>query len=461
MQIMTPLEARPFILEEFGDVKLGNGKRRRRLLSMAERLAQRASGKVTEAFENSAERQGAYKFFENDAIEAAAIGRSSYLACARRCAGNSYVYICADGSSLAINDESGGKKLGPIGPRRGGCGVEVMSAIAIHANGTPVGICGQSYWTRDKGQRLKKTRHLRTLEQKETRHWMEVIAQTEEAFAQEGGQCQRWYQCDRGADFREMLAWAQTTRALVTVRSAQNRIVCDNESRRLWDILLRQSSLGKFNLEITGRPKRKARIACIEVRASKVSILLKDKQAKSQSSVVLTAVLAREEGTVPEGEKPIEWLLLTNYPAANFEDARKVIFGYSQRWRIEEFHKSWKSVCGVEKIQLREYENIIKMATLLAAIAIRVERLKYLARTAPELPANTELNQSEIDALIILRKPKSYKRGQVPTIGEAVRWIADLGGFTGKSSGGPPGSIVIGRGLLRLREASAVVEALR
>jgi hypothetical protein len=100
------------------------------------------------------------------------------------------------------------------------------------------------------------------------------------------------------------------------------------------------------------------------------------------------------------------------------------------------------------------------METLLAALAIRVERLKYLACKTPDLLVNIELNQHEIDALIILRKPKGYKRGQVPSLGEAVRWIGDLGGYTGKSSGGPPGSIVIGRGLLRLREASAFVETI-
>ncbi len=38
----------------------------------------------------------------------------------------------------------------------------------------------------------------------------------------------------------------------------------------------------------------------------------------------------------------------------------------------------------------------------------------------------------------------------VPSIAQAVRWIADLGGYTGKSSGGPPGSTTIGRGLERL-----------
>jgi hypothetical protein len=41
----------------------------------------------------------------------------------------------------------------------------------------------------------------------------------------------------------------------------------------------------------------------------------------------------------------------------------------------------------------------------------------------------------------------------VPTIGLAARWIADLGGYTGRSSGDPPGSIVIRRGLFWIAPA--------
>jgi hypothetical protein len=284
MKTMDTIEANCFSVEEFGHIKLGNGKRKNRLLSMVEQLSQRASGKVTEAFENSADRQGAYKFLRNDLIKAAAIGNASHQACARRCAQESYVYICADGSSLSITDDDGGKNLGPVGPKGGGTGVEAMTAIAVHENGTPVGICGQVYWTRKKDQRIKSTRRNRSLEEKETYNWLKVIEQTEEVFAQEGGKCQRWYQCDRGADFREMLVWAQDTQALVTVRASQNRRINDKEARLLWDKMQFQPSLGTFELEITGRPKRKARIANMEIRASQISILLTNVQTKEKSN---------------------------------------------------------------------------------------------------------------------------------------------------------------------------------
>ena len=46
----------------------------------------------------------------------------------------------------------------------------------------------------------------------------------------------------------------------------------------------------------------------------------------------------------------------------------------------------------------------------------------------------------------------------MPSFKLATRWLADIGGYVGKSSGGPPGSMVIGRGLKKI---APVVDALR
>lgn len=80
----------------------------------------------------------------------------------------------------------------------------------------------------------------------------------------------------------------------------------------------------------------------------------------------------------------------------------------------------------------------------------------------PELPATTELTATEIDAAYLLRRPnKPLAVGEVPTLGEATRWIADLGGYTGKSSGGPPGTVVLQRGMLRVLAAAEALDADR
>lgn len=169
-----------------------------------------------------------------------------------------------------------------------------------------------------------------------------------------------------------------------------------------------------------------------------------------------------EEGTVPDGEDPIEWMLLTNHPVTTFDDATLVIRGYTQRWRIEQFHRTWKSgACNIEETQLGDVNHIVIWATILASVAMRIVRLTYLARHRPDVPATEELTVNEIDAAILVSRTKKFKRGANLTIADAVMLIARCGGYTGaKSSGGPPGSIVLARGLGKIAIVAKVLDNL-
>ena len=172
------------------------------------------------------------------------------------------------------------------------------------------------------------------------------------------------------------------------------------------------------------------------------------------------AVHLREHTTDPN---PLDWLLFTNVPVTNEDQAKRVLDSYCVRWRIEEFHRTWKQGdCNVEDAQLHSLGALTKWVTLLAAVATRIERLKYLSRHTPEKPATIELAEDEIEALKLdqRRRRPSQKRKRLPatpSIEEATRWIAELGGWIGPANG-PPGSTTLARGLRRL---SDLVDAIR
>ncbi len=440
-------------VEEFGNAVLGNTLRTSRLVVMAARAAETPAGRTTEAFSDPAEREGAYRFVENLHVDDKAVARAAHEATARRCAGQPFVFVSVDGCTLSVTDSTGGKGFGKVGTRdTRGRGIEVMNAVAITPEGTPVGLCGQDWWTR-RDTPVSTPSHERELHEKETRYWLKCIDGVNEAFESAGVQTQRWYQLDAGADFRELLAWAVETNDFVTVRAAQDRCVAEDEGY-LWATVEAAPILGILEVEIPRGRKRKPRTAELELRSCPVTLLL----PRGLGPAELHAVLAQEVGTTPRGETPISWLLITNMDVNSFEDARLVVYGYSQRWRVEEFHKSWKSVCKVEESQL-EVLAFKVWATILASVAMRIERLKYLARNTPDAPATVELADVEIEAIMALkrRKPKDYDPDRTPTIAQAVRWIAELGGYTGKQSGGPPGTIVIGRGLRDVEIAARVL----
>jgi hypothetical protein len=455
--------------EEFGDAELGDARRTYRLVRMANRSAMRPAGRVLEVFSSSAERQGAYDFLENHDIDASAVAKAMYVATSRRCAEDAYVFVSVDGSSLTLSDRRKTKDFGAVGStRQGACGLKVVSAYAVSSQGVPLGILSQIWWSRAPGLKRNDC-HARPLEEKETQHWVDAMDASIDVLAQGAPTTQAWFVLDREGDKRHCLEHVDTLKGhRFTIRSSYNRRLSDEGDRRCYmlDELRRKRPIAVYELDVASECLRKARRVRMELRATKVTLRVAERRSNRFTEQEVHVVEARERGTPPRGEKRIEWRLLTNHPVHSGEDARLVVFSYSQRWRIEEFHKTWKSgACNVERCQLRAMKHVIKWATIMAAVASRIERIKVLSRTEPELPASSELSRHEIRALVLLKREHKKRTETIPdgtpTIAQAALWLAELGGYTGaKSSGGPPGSITIRRGFDQIAVVATALKRL-
>jgi hypothetical protein len=382
------------------------------------------------------------------------------------------VYVAIDGSSLNLAEHAGNKGFGRIGAdARGARGLKVISALAVDAHGAPIGILGQSWWARPevpKRTKKQKQRALRSKkpDQKETRYWQQTIEASAKRLEAAGAR--GWFQLDREADaWCTLLALAESGHGF-TVRSAWDRVLeaTGRDKPYLRAHMAASTPIGSSALDVPASGPRSARRAMMVMHAAEVTLRLKDKRTNKVRLLAVRVVWVHERGTTPAGEKPLDWMLLTNAPMDTVEAARNVVLGYSMRWRIEEFHKTWKSgACNVEDTQLRSQNAVIRWATILAVVATRIERLKRLARTEPERPATDALTPLEIEVLIALKR--RYKKrtesvpSGIPSMGQAVRWLADIGGYTGKSSGGPPGSITIRRGLERVQMVADGILAMR
>lgn len=446
--------------KEFGSAELRDERRTKRLVGIASRAAERPAGRITTVFVDDAEREAAFRLVENDKIEPDDVSIAARRACAMRSSSYPFVFVPADGTSLNLTDPKRQKRLGVVGARNiGAQGLQVMSALAVSPDGIPLGILGQEYWARPKrvGRGRKDPR---PFTEKETHYWITVMEQVRSVMAEKAPRTVPWFQLDRYGDAWPVLLEGLEPGQLFTVRANHNRRLWtgDTSRRYLWDEVEEAPRLGQYELTVPGGPHRKARQATMEVRAIEVTLRLQQVPRYRTCPATLFAVLTREVSTVPANEEPIEWLLLTSYEVRTFEDAKLVIRGYAERWRIEEFHRIWKTgSCNVEDTQLGDRDNIVRWAMVLASVAIRIVRINYLGRHRPEEPASIEFDRNEIDAIIMLRRPKGRTRGAMPTAGEAVRWLADIGGYTGKSSGGPPGAIVIARGLQRIEPVVQVI----
>jgi hypothetical protein len=454
--------------EEFRSVELDDGRWKTRLFGVAARVAKRPGGKVSDVFRNDAERQGAYGLLESGRVAASEVGLAMFKATARRCAREKFVFCAVDGSSLTLTDREKTKPFGPIGTRsQGGRGLKVINALAMSPGGVPLGLTSQVWWTRPKRGRKKHRDKLKPAG-KEIGRWLDAMEQSRQMLKSEKPKATRlWFQLDREADAWPILQQAGKDGHWFTIRGSHNRRVKSERAEKTYlrDVLAREPVMKRYDLPVSAGRRRTERTAAMAIRSCTTTLDFRDKSTGRRWPMTVNVVCAREEKTTPKGEKPIEWLLLTNRPVTAQKHLDEIILGYAQRWKIEEFHRTWKSgACSVEDTQLRSMESVVKWATILAAVAVRIERIKFLSREEPTRPASDEFSPIELRAITLLRfgkkGPKSSPAAAAPTLAEVTLWVAQLGGYTGKSSGGPPGSIVLARGLQEVSAAVRTLEAL-
>jgi len=442
--------------KEFGAAGLRDVRRTRRLVMMAEAVVRAPSGKVSAVFSRTKEREGAYDFLESPQVEASAIGQGVFAATAARARGLGYAYVIIDGSSLSLSDAKGTKGFGPVGTRTQKVnGLMVNTALAVSDDGTPLGLIDQAFWSRHPTLDLTKTEVWQRNQERDfsEKEPAEIVRSAQRAIRLLGDEgVKSWVVVDRVADNRDILLALCQAPCVFTVRATYDRHL--SEHKRLYAEIGAEPILGLYRVQVPRTGNRAAREAEIAIRAKRVELLFRDRLNKRTERLQLTAVWLHE----PSVEKnALDWMLYTNAPVSSAEEGRRIVEAYRTRWRIEEFHRTWKQGhCNVEDAQLRSTDAIAKWAIILGAVAARIERLKYASRTQPQAPAQGTLSDLEIEVLQLdqrQRQAKPSRKKLAPvgniTIEQATHWIAELGGWTGRANG-PPGSLTLARGLERL-----------
>jgi hypothetical protein len=167
------------------------------------------------------------------------------------------------------------------------------------------------------------------------------------------------------------------------------------------------------------------RYARVEIRPPQ---RLKKIRMEPWGPVSVWAVYVTEENP-PPGVTPLEWMLLTNVKVADFEAAVERIEWYVLRWLIEIYFKILKSGCRVEQALLAAGERLKRYLSLMSVVAWRLFWLTYINRQDSEASCRSILTEDEWQALNCTVKKTTTLPDQPPTVYEATRWIAQLGGF--------------------------------
>jgi hypothetical protein len=454
--------------ETFSRARLGDPRRTCRLIRIAAAAAQHPAGTVTGTKQNSAGTEGTFRFLESEHVSTVEVAGAVFESTASAARTRNRIFVPVDQTDLSFVDRKRCRGLGPNHSRHKNKlrGVQVTNALALDCDGVPLGILDQQWWNRPEEKTPSGKNDPRAREEREYWAWIRCMEAATEQLRPVAPHTRPWFKMDRGADFWAVFEAADRLDVDLTVRAVHSRVVTKgNHTSGLWNTVARAPVLGILEVTIPAGHSRVSRVARFEVRAGTYRVRLRANPSP-QMWKALGAIRIRELGLVPFGEERIEWKLLTNVAVSDLQDARQVVAGYALRWRIEEFHKTWKSgCCDLESSQLRSFDAIVRWGTQfkkeLAAVATRVERLKLRSRTQPDIDARSEFTQVEIDAAIILTTTKKYSIGAQMTVKEAVRLVAMAGGFMGRKGDGDPGSVTITRGLESVLPAAAALDAVR
>src|SRR5262249_12973601 len=152
----------------------------------------------------------------------------------------------------------------------------------------------------------------------------------------------------------------------------------------------------------------------------------------------------------PEGEKAIEWTLLTNEPVETFEDALRVTGWYERRWVAEEYHKAQKTGCRIEDMQFTTTDRLEPAIALLSVVAVTLLNLREARRARDAGPRRADtVVSSEYVEVLSLRRYGSVRAGL--TVREFFLALGRLGGHQNRKCDGHPGWLVLWRGWMKLQ----------
>lgn len=446
--------------EELGGARLGDERLRQRLLTLARDFYAQPQATLPKACQSRAKTKAAYRFFDHPDTSMEILLAPHYAATRKRVAGEKLVLAVQDTTSLNYTTPAPADDLGPIGTQaEGAVGLWLHSTLAFNAEGTPLGLLDVQCWARDAtqlGQRQR--RQQRPIEEKESAKWRKSFRALAEVQRHTPG-TRLVSVGDREADIYELFqeALADPEGPGLLVRAEQDRLRADGQEH-LWPWLERQPAAGVQEIRVPRRGAQRARVAHLEIRFAQVT--LRPPRSKPHlPELTLWAVLAQEI-EAPEDRTPLCWMLLTTCPVESFAAACEKLHWYTGRWGIEVYHRTLKSGCRIEQRQLGAADRLETCLAIDLVVAWRIFHLAKLGRETPDVPCTVYFEEAEWKALVAYITHNPTPPVQPPSLREAMRMVAALGGFLGRKGDGEPGTQTLWLGLQYLDPLTAMWKIL-
>jgi hypothetical protein len=478
------LDAKSFGEINFGNALLGDLRRTKRLVQVADTLVRHPGGSLPEKMGSPAELEGLYHL-----IKSKTVTHESVLAPHRSVVLEKMMNH--DGPVLVIHDTTeldytGHKSLTDAGQIGNGSrrGWLCHNSLVVNPNSREVlGLASQILHRRPVVPKNESAEKKRLRLDRESRLWLEgtqTLPSDRKIIDV----------CDRGADTFEFLEREASSGRTFVVRSCRDRSIVpghgdvvgqtnEETPSLLHEYARTLPQLGQWTLSVpaakitkivkSGKNRtskktfvdRKSRDAVLYVSAAPIRVGAPSHKAGEHGDLPLPLWIVRVwEPNPPEGVEALEWFLLTNHPVTLFGAAWDVVGWYECRWIVEEFHKAQKTGCCIEDPQFTDSSRLHPMIALLSVVALSLLNLRELSRRedAKLRPATDIIAPGYVQILSL------WRHGHVKmewTIHDFCFALARLGGHQNRKSDHHPGWIVLWKGWRHLQNMMDGANALK
>ncbi|MGH8032797.1 MAG: IS4 family transposase, partial [Luteimonas sp.] len=274
--------------DEWATADLGDVRLNRRLVKVAQQLADKPTASIPGACGGWADTLGTYRMLSNDRVDWRDVLEPHIQRTVQRMAEESLVLCLQDTTELDFN----GQAIDGLGPLsyEAQRGMYLHPTYAVSPQREPLGVLDAWMWAREprdaQGQRGGVTESVR---------WIEGYERLAEV-SQELPGTRLMQVGDRESDMFELMRRAQDMDWPVDllVRSQHNRVL--PEGQRLWDQVQACASVGEIEFTMGGRPGRTARMVKQALRVKRVH-----RGGKGEAGVAMTCVIASEIAA-PQGD---------------------------------------------------------------------------------------------------------------------------------------------------------------
>ena len=428
----------------FGGVRLHDLRRTKRAVQAASKLAENPLGSLPAQMQTWKETKALYRRLPKPDVTCAALMQPHLQQTREQANASPVVLLVQDTTDIDLSHRRKISGVGQIGNERGR-GFFVQTVLAVRPQTREVlGRMAQEPFVRIPAPEGEQRSQRRKRQERETDVW---IRQVQSIGTPAAGSM--WVHVgDRGADMFPFFQACQTTKTPFLVRAAQNRRVQQDEEEITYALLRARSwpSQASRAFEVPARHGHQARSTQLQLAFGQMTLLPPRHEPRAGQEPVTVWVMRVWEEQTPEGEEPLEWILLTSVPTTTLAQAWERVDWYAYRWLVEDYHQCLKSGCRIEARQLQSVDGLMRLLGLLSPLAVRLLQVRALAREEPERPAHEVI---EPLMLAVLAQRSGHSPASM-TVGTFWTEVARLGGYLARSHDGPPGWRTIWKGWLSL-----------